>query len=383
MIPEITSQPDLSGIRFRVAYRLTGDETLPRAKADDICLEQTVEFPADVLPEGQIRRNIVGRIESFRSDGENHFQVVISYPVEAAGKELTQLLNVIFGNISIKPGIRVEWLDLPDEIVKIYRGPRFGRNGLRRQTGVSGRPLLCSALKPMGLSARDLAEMAYKFALNGLDIVKDDHGLADQHFAPFKERVKRCAEKILLANKKTGRNCLYLPNISAPADLILKRAKLARDAGAGGLMVAPGITGFDTMREIADCDSLVLPVFSHPALLGTFVTSPDQGISHPALFGQIMRLAGADAVIYPNFGGRFSFSRTECESIVKATASEMGPLKPIFPAPGGGMKLDRIEEWKEVYGIDVIYLVGGGLFKHGPDLSENCRYFREKWGYKK
>jgi len=29
----------------------------------------------------------------------------------------------------------------------------------------------------------------------------------------------------------------------------------------------------------------------------------------------------------------------------------------------------------EVYGKEVIFLVGGGLLKHGHDLTENCRHF--------
>ena len=42
----------------------------------------------------------------------------------------------------------------------------------------------------MGLPAHALADLAYQFALGGIDIIKDDHGLADQSFAPFKERVE-------------------------------------------------------------------------------------------------------------------------------------------------------------------------------------------------
>jgi hypothetical protein len=43
--------------------------------------------------------------------------------VETAADDLVQLLNVVFGNISIKPGIRVEALTLPREITARFRGP--------------------------------------------------------------------------------------------------------------------------------------------------------------------------------------------------------------------------------------------------------------------
>jgi ribulose-bisphosphate carboxylase large chain len=123
-----------------------------------------------------------------------------------------------------------------------------------------------------------------------------------------------------------------------------------------------------------------LPLIAHPALQGTYVLSPQSGISHYALFGQIARLAGADASIFPNFGGRFSFSKEDCRSIAEGCRVRMGNLKPIFPSPGGGMGLDRVPEMLRFYGRDVLFLVGGGLFKDGPDVSANARRFREMVG---
>lgn len=365
------------GERFSVVYRLTGSsEQEARQKAWDICLEQTVEFPEELIPAGMIRDEIVGRIESLEPISSGSYQTVISYAVETAAGEFTQLLNVVFGNISIKPGIRVERLDLPPSLLSQYQGPRFGREGLRKLLGVSGRPLLFTALKPMGLTPAKLAAMAYQCAVGGIDIIKDDHGLTNQVFAPFPDRVAACVDAVEKANARTGRQTIYVPNITAPANEVVTRAKLAKTLGAKGVMLSPALTGLDVMKLLADDAEFDLPVISHPAFQGSYVTAQANGISHFALFGQIPRLAGADAVIYPNFGGRFSFSREECLDIVRGTCEEMGRIKPIFPSPGGGMSLDRIGELMAVYGSEVIFLVGGGLFKHGPDLEENCRYFR-------
>ena len=365
-----------SNDRFSVTYRIFGSEKDARAKAEDICIEQTVEFPADEVPAGIIRDHVFGRIERFERFDRESFTAVVSYAVEIAAGELTQLLNVIFGNSSIKPGIRVDRLDFPDSLLHFFKGPRFGREGLRELLKVPQRPLLSTAIKPMGLSSKELAELAYQFALGGMDMIKDDHGLSDQICSPFEERVRLCAEAVRRANRETGGLSIYVPNITAPHREVIKRALFSKDAGAGGLMVAPGIIGFDLMRELAEDDSLGLPIFTHPALQGSFVTSMN-GMSHGVIFGQLARLAGADATIFPNFGGRFSFSREECSDIVHATSEPMGHLKSIFPAPGGGMSLSRVPEMLETYGQDLIFLIGGGLFKHGPDLVENCRYFRK------
>ena len=367
----------LSGERFRVVYRLAAkDEAEAREKAWDICLEQTVEFPDDLVPDGNIRDHILGRLESFEGRDAHHFETVISYAVETSGFELTQLLNVVFGNSSIKPGIRVERLDLPDFLLRAFNGPRFGRDDLRAWLDASHRPLLCTALKPMGLPPQELANLAYRFALGGIDIVKDDHGLADQPFAPFKERVARCAEAVARANRETGLKCLYTPNVTGPSSRVIENALFAKQAGAGGLLFSPGLAGLNTMQQLADDDRIGLPIMTHPALQGSFVTSSDNGLSHFVIFGQIARLAGADATIFPNFGGRFSFSREECASLAEGTAVPMAHVKPIFPTPGGGMSLARVPEMRELYGRDVIFLVGGGLHRHSPDLVENCRYFR-------
>jgi len=377
MIQKTCTPPSFfSGERFSVTYRIFGNEAECRAKAEDICIEQTVEFPADEVPEGVIRDHVFGRIEQFKQSDQESFTAVISYAVEIVAGELTQFLNVVFGNSSIKPGIRVEYLDLPESLLRGFKGPRFGREGIRRLVKVPKRPLLSTALKPLGLSSEELADLAYWFVLGGMDIVKDDHGLSNQNCSPFEERVELCAAAVKRACEKTGRHAIYVANITASHSEVLKRARFAKGAGAGGLMAAPGLIGMDLMRELAEDDGIALPIFSHPALQGSYVTSRS-GISHGVIFGQLARLAGADATIFPNFGGRFSFSREECSDIVRGTTLPMGRLKSIFPAPGGGMSLDRVPEMIETYGQDLIFLIGGGLFKHGPDLVESCRHFRK------
>ncbi|SPF35598.1 Ribulose-bisphosphate carboxylase [Syntrophobacter sp. SbD1] len=335
-----------------------------------------MEFPADEVPEGVIRDHVFGRVEQFKRSDQESFTAVISYAVEIVAGELTQFLNVVFGNSSIKPGIRVEHLDLPESLLRGFKGPRFGRGGIRQLLKVPQRPLISTALKPMGLSSEELADLAYRFVLGGMDIIKDDHGLSNQSCSPFEERVELCAAAVKRACEKTGQHSIYVANITASHREVLKRARFAKGAGAGGLMAAPGLIGMDLMRELAEDDGIALPIFTHPALLGSYVTSRN-GISHGVIFGQLARLVGADATIFPNFGGRFSFSREECSDIVRGTSSPMGSLKSIFPAPGGGMSIARVPEMLETYGQELIFLIGGDLFKHGPDLVENCRHFRE------
>jgi ribulose-bisphosphate carboxylase large chain len=304
-----------------------------------------------------------------------YFYTEISYANSSSGFELTQWLNVIFGNSSIKAGIKVMELSPSAALLAHFPGPRYGIAGLREIVGVAEKPLLCTALKPMGQSPTQLAQMAYQFAKGGIDIIKDDHGLSDQPFCPFKPRVEACAHAVAQANRESGRQCIYVPNVSAGYAELLPRAYDAQQAGAGGLMVAPGLTGFDALHFLATAPNLKLPLLAHPALLGSFVTSPDNGIDHALLFGTLARMAGADASIYPNYGGRFGFSQTECERIAHACRTPLGNYPPIFPTPGGGMNLHRVPELLRFYGNDVLFLIGGALYSRSPDLSDNARYF--------
>jgi ribulose-bisphosphate carboxylase large chain len=48
-------------------------------------------------------------------------------------------------------------------------------------------------------------------------------------------------------------------------------------------------------------------------------------------------------------------------------------MRPVLPAPDGGMSLERVPEMMKFYGNDAILLIGGDLHRHGPDLAESCR----------
>jgi len=358
----------ISGERFIVSYRISGNETDALAVAKDICIEQTVEFPEELINDIFIRENIFGRIESFGRINDFLFKADISYAVEISAFEFTQFLNVMFGNISLKPGIIIENIILPENFSRNFKGPRFGVSGIRKILDVYNRPLIASAIKPMGMTTVQFSELSYLFAKGGVDIIKDDHGLSNQPFSEFRERVRACVDRI---NSVQG-NTLYFPNITAPFSEVIDRAYYAKEHGAGGVLISPAITGFDCMKYLAEDENFGLPVMSHPAFIGSYL-SGGSGFTHGTLLGTLMRLAGSDMVVYPNFGGRFSFSKDQCLNITDKCRNDMSHIKTIFPAPGGGMNFSNIPEMTSFYGDDVIYLMGGGLFKRSPDLVENCR----------
>ena len=135
--------------RFGAWYRLTGTQIEAHSKAKDICLEQTVELPADLVPEGFIKDKVLGQIVEFGpapGSRPEAWRALITHLNDNVGSDLPQLLNVLYGNISLKQGFKLERLKDCRKLWNRFKGPRFGRKGLRDLLGVPRRPLLCTAL---------------------------------------------------------------------------------------------------------------------------------------------------------------------------------------------------------------------------------------------
>lgn len=361
--------------RFAVTYYVrAADEAEAKARALDIALEQTVEIPRNAVPSGYVEDEILGRLETLEADpvGRPGYLTTISYSEDDVGGDFLQFLNIVFGNSSIKPGLKVEDIRLSPGLLRLCPGPRHGISGLRSRAGIGQSPLIMSAIKPVGLTTLELARLARDFALGGMHYVKDDHGLVDQKTSPFEERLRACVDAVGEANSKTGGQTSFVPNITGPTTAMIERAKTAQEVGAGAVMIAPALAGYDVVRTLAADPDFALPIISHPAFSGANVVSPDCGFSHRSFFGTLHRLMGADAVIYPNFGGRFGFTRDECLSIARACAEDLGGPKAIIAAPGGGMTFARVPEMREAYGNDVMYLIGGALLQE-PNLVDACR----------
>ena len=105
--------------RIQVGYRVRGTSQDARDLALQIAYEQTVELPVGQVSDPRVLADIVGRVESVRPDSHSaaHHHVTISHAVDMANGQLSQLLNLIYGNVSIYPGVRLTRLDLPPELL--------------------------------------------------------------------------------------------------------------------------------------------------------------------------------------------------------------------------------------------------------------------------
>lgn len=362
--------------RFTVTYQIEAD-TYEEAKqiAWSVQVEQTIEFPYERLQSEYIRDHVVGRLVSLEAVDSGGYRAVISYADALTAYEATQFLNVVFGNSSLQPHIWVVDIHISEGLAKAFGGPRFGLDGLRRLCHTPRRALMQAVIKPMGTPTDELASMCRAYALGGADVIKDDHGITNQSFAPFKERVKRCAAVVHEANAKSGGHTLYAANVSADGEAVLERAHFAKEAGATALMVAPALTGFGWLQRLAKDESLGLPLIVHPAMMGGFALPGTSGIADYLWIGFLPRLFGGDMPIFVSYGGRFTFTAEQCKRIHEYISRPMPGLRAACPSPGGGVTEARLPELLKLYGNDTMFLVGGDMFRRGNDLESNMRFF--------
>lgn len=336
-------------------YNVAADPGDIAARAESLLLEQTVELSRAAASDDWVRENIIGEVLSIEPRDGGGFKVAVAQPLRATALDPAQFLNLAFGNSSLQPDVKLVGVEPPDEFFSAFKGPRFGADALRQKLGVFGRALTATALKPMGLPPEKLAALAYAFAVAGIDVIKDDHGLADHDFCRFEQRASLCQRAVEKANAETGGRTIYAPNLIGSPETVLRKFTFARQVGVGAVLLAPMLIGPALLHQLASAEAL--PIIAHPAFGGWDWIAPE------VLFGDIFKWFGADASIYPHLGGRFSYSRESCASLAARLTSSARGLKPAFPVPAGGIKTSRVREVLSFYGVETMLLVGGSLLE--------------------
>jgi ribulose-bisphosphate carboxylase large chain len=152
-----------------------------------------------------------------------------------------------------------------------------------------------------------------------------------------------------------------------------RRAEFLVRLGIRGVLIAPLIVGMDTVRWLSD--EYPLAFMAHPTFAGAFFHDDTHGIEPGLLLGTFFRLAGCDATIYPNQGGRFSFSSADCRQIDTLALAPLGNLRPAWPSPAGGMTYENLEQMAVECGQDSIFLIGGALLGDSADLRASTARF--------
>ena len=362
--------------RFKVVFRVISKPDQVEKLARKIAIEQSVECPESVITE-HIEQNFVPRVESITcvSEDSDVYDVKLSYAVQVLSKQFNQLLNICFGNVSMYPDVRLVDLEIPDNLLNNFAGPLYGVGRIRESLGINNRPLLATALKPRGQSYDYFADLTLQFAKAGGDIIKDDQNLLGD-FNDFKHRTARCREAVDASEQETGRRCLYFPFISAPFEQLEQYFDWVKSLDLPGVLLCPLILGLDTARGLIKKYDLMY--MAHPAFTGSYCVAPYQGMSYRLLYGLLYRLAGVDISVFPNQGGRFSFTETNCKSIANELTRPLNAINPAFPCPAGGMQYHDLGKMCDWFGSDSVFLLGGSLLEYSSYVYDSTRAFKEK-----
>jgi len=365
-------------------YRVepSGRKTL-KDVASHIAGESSIDTWSEIVTLNEkIARRLRPRVFSI---DKKRKEVKIAYSPELFETEsISQILSSIAGNIfsmKIVKNLRLQDVSFPKEVVKKFKGPKFGIKGVRRILKIKDRPLIGTIVKPkVGLTSKEHAKVAYESWIGGCDLVKDDENLTNQKFNPFERRVKETLKLRDKAEKETGERKMYLPNITAPnCKEMIKRARFVKEAGGEYIMIdiiPTGFTALQTLRE--ENENLNLIIHAHRCMHSAFTKNPKHGISM-LVVAKIIRLIGLDqlhigTVVGKMYGGKREVLsvRNECiEKEIKENKKEFilkqnwYNLKEVFPVSSGGLQPLMIPKLLEIFGSnDIILQFGGGIHAH-------------------
>jgi len=296
---------------------------------------------------------------------------VIAYPVEDFSLDVggvPQILSVISGNLfglDALKGVRLEDCTFPPCILKEFKGPKFGVEGMRRILKRPTKPLVGTIVKPkIGLPPSGYANYIYESGMGGLTNGKDDETLVNQRFCPLEERVVAVAEAIDRVKQETGHTIIHAINVSTRGDEILEVAERAQQLGAKELMVDVLTSGFAAVQTLAEDPSIKVPIHVHRTMHAAFTRSKEHGVAW-SVMAQLVRMCGGDALHIGTYGvGKMQGDPKEDLASQHACQNKMGKLRPVMCVASGGVHPALVHKIIHIAGKNVQIQAGGGVAGH-------------------
>jgi len=363
-------------------------------------------------PQGMSKKESAGRIASESSTGTwttlsklpprmkalqaTAFDIQGNYLKVAYPRDLwedgnfCQLKSGIAGNIFGMKGVenlRLIDVSFPESYIKHFKGPILGMEGIRKRWKVFDRPLTGAVPKPkIGFSAKEHADIAFETWMGGFDFTKDDENLTSTKFNRFEKRVEHMAKLRDRAEQESGNKKGAFINITADVEEMKRRAKLLHDNGFSYAMmdvVIVGTAGLATMRDYLG--DLGMTTHAHRAMHAAFDRNPKHGITMQFVAKE-MRLLGLNQLHSGTAVGKLVGTKDEVLSIAnvlrkKKTEAKQhllldqdwGDIKSAFPVSSGGLHPGLVPDVMDIYGIEMVLLVSGGIHGHPKGTRAGAR----------
>jgi len=303
--------------------------------------------------------------------------VTIAFPEEDFSIEvggIPQILSVIAGNLfglESLQGVRLEDVMFTPGIMRKYKGPKFGAEGLRKILDRPEKPLVGTIVKPkIGLSPKETAKYVYEGGSGGLTNSKDDETLVDQTFCPIEDRTIAVAEA-LDKLKEEGHLMVHAVNVSTNGEKIVELAEKVQSWGAKQIMVDVITCGFAAVQALAEDPAIKVPIHVHRTMHGAFTKDPLHGIAMLPIT-KLVRMCGGDALHIGTLGvGKMTGDVKGDHDNLDACLEE-NIHKTVMPVCSGGVYPGMIGKMISVSGMNVQIQAGGGVAGHPEGVRKGA-----------
>ena len=371
--------------RFEVTYRLSSHLSLEKV-AEKICNDQTTgtftKIP-EVSKEAFINfcADIVSVEQQF--DGHQYFgSVVISYPIDLSGYDLSAIFTIACGGVSsIKPinSLMIEDISFSPLFIEQFCGPKFGIEGTYSKLGINKGPVIGGILKPnIGITPQDSAKLVKQLLEADIDFIKDDEKLQSPPYSHVKNRIDAIMPVIDEWQQRSGKRVIYAFNIchSDIGEIERNHEYLIQNGGDAAVINVNqiGICGLDSINKFSD-------VILHAHTNGlAFHERSDWGISF-RVWQKVWRLLGIDHLQINGIDGKYW---QDNDSVIQAYNDMMLPLGktkaalPVFcSGQWGGQVPETYQRTNK--SIDLMYLGGGGIHGHPMGPQGGVKAIRQAW----
>ncbi|RLE81439.1 MAG: ribulose 1,5-bisphosphate carboxylase [Thermoprotei archaeon] len=324
--------------------------------------------------------------------------VKVAFPLDlfdlSAG--IAHFLSVVAGNLfglGALEGVRLLDFEMPKDYIRMFKGPKFGIEGVRKIVGTydNPRPHLGTIIKPkVGLNPKETAQVAYEAAAGGVDFIKDDETLTSQKFNPIEDRVSRVMEALDRAKQETGRTVLYAVDVTADLNQLWKNVETVLDNGANCIMVDVLCVGFPALRELAEDPSIKVPIHVHRTMHAAMTRSAEHGI-HMLVLARLVRLAGGDQLHTGTAKGKMEKPGKGALKVLEKFSGVKGirhindflrgewhGLKSVMPVASGGVHPALVPANLDLLGSpDLQINAGGGIHGHPRGTRAGAKAMRQ------
>ena len=331
--------------------------------AGAVAAESSIGTWTETLTTKSYMENLAATV--FEMKGNN---VKIAYPIELFEPgNMPNILSSVAGNVfGLKDlrNLRLNDIHIPEKLLTSFKGPKFGISGIRKLLKVARRPLIGTIVKPkLGLRTEDHAKVAYEAWAGGCDVVKDDENLSSQSFNCFENRLKKTFAAKKKAEKQTGEKKIYMINITAESEEMLRRAKLVEASGNEYAMVDIITVGWSALQTLRN-KNFNLVLHAHRAQHAAFTKNPKHGISMKVI-SKLTRIVGMDQLHVGTAMGKMYETKQEVLENCKVLKEKMDRFKQVMPVASGGLHPLNIPDLVKIFGNDVVIQMGGGIHSLG------------------